>query len=293
MKNLSEKICRLAALVLLSVLIPGTQSCSQTRPSPDRLESGSRGGDSDYKFVKTSVFSDQEMERFLLNARVITPMPMAITSTTFPMALELRWEGKVRKAIFKYGHVESNGVAPVPLDSYRHEVAAYRLDRVLDLKMVPVAVIRTVGTEGALMEWVSNALPEPQLRKTSKHPSEPQRLIRQQAVMRLFDALILNPYRTGDDQLITPDDWKLHLIDHSRAFGTSSELSESFISQRADLSRSLLRKLEKLDKQSLKILFDGLLNDAQIEAILLRRGKILKKISADREQYGDATVFHE
>jgi hypothetical protein len=293
MKSLYDKTTRLAALVFFSVVIPGTQGCSLPPPPEAWLEDGSGGGNSKPKVRTDSALSDPEMERFLLNARVITAFPAVIRATTSPMALEVEWEGEIRKAIFKYGHFESEGVERLPIDSYRHEVAAYLLDRVLGLKMVPVAVIRMVKTEGTLMAWVSKAFTEQQLRNIGRYPSDPQLLIQQQAVMKLFDALILNLSRRESDQLITPGEWKLHLIDHSRAFGTSRKLPESFVSKRASLPRSLLTNLEKLEEESLKILLDELLGDAQIEAMLERRDKILKKIGADRKQYGDAAVFQD
>jgi hypothetical protein len=293
MKSLYDKITFVAALVLFSAVIAGTQGCSLPPPPEAWLEDGSRGGDSNGQVRTDSIRSDQEMERFLLNARVVTDLPVVIPATTFPMVLDLEWEGEIRRVAFKYGHSESEAVERPSPDSYRYEVAAYRLDRVLDLKMVPVAVIRTINVEGALIGWISNAFTEQQLRKRGSYPSDPQRLIQQQAVMNLFDALILNVYRRESDQLITPGEWKLHLIDHSRAFGTSRELPESFVSQGASLPRFLLRSLEQVEEQSLKILLDGLLSDAQIEAMLARRDKILKKIGADRKQYGDGTVFQK
>jgi len=275
----------LAALTLLSVSIPGLQSCSLPPPPDSWLEGGS-GGEQPSVSVRTdSAISDLEMEDFLLNARPHTDMPVLISATTFPMAMDVEWKGEIRKAIFKYRHSESRdpggsgsgGAGRGSLDSYRHEVAAYRLDRLLDVKMVPVAIIRTLNTEGALIEWISGAFTEQQLRKRGDYPGAPQQLIQQRAVMKLFDALILNVDRKESDQLITPGSWKLHLIDHSRAFGTSGRLPKGFVPQRASLPRSLLQNLENLEKASLEILLDGLVTDAQISAMLRRRDEILKR----------------
>jgi len=228
--------------------------------------------------------SDQAVERYLLKAQV-TRIHMVMTATTYPMSVDLERKGEVRRAVFKYGQSEGP-----PLDDFRHEVAAYRLDRALDLHMVPVAVLRNVKTEGALIEWISPASTEQELREQGALPSDTQRLDEQRAVMNLFDALILNLDRKESDQLITTEDWNLHLIDHSRAFQVSTDLPESFVSQPCHLSQSLERKLEKLEAKPLAILFDGLLTDAQIQALLQRRDKILTKIAADREQMGDTAV---
>ncbi len=101
-------------------------------------------------------------------------------------------------------------------------------------------------------------------------------------MMNLFDALVLNLDRKESDQLVTTEDWNLHLIDHSRAFQTSTDLPDGFVSQPCHIPQSLERKLENLEAKPLAILFDGLLSKAQIEALLERRDKILDKIAADR-----------
>jgi hypothetical protein len=244
--------------------------------------------------------NDQKMERFLLKAKV-TRIHMVVGATTNPMVLDLERKGETRRAAFKYGHFESLGQeisedqgADQPiLDSYKHEVAAYRLDRALDIHMVPVAVIRDVKTEGALVEWISDSYTEQELRDKGNYPSDPQRLDQQMAVMRLFDALILNLDRKENEKLITPSDWKLHLIDHSRGFRTSEELPESFTSQPVSLPRYILKNLKKLKKDSLEILLGDFLSGAQIDTLLARRDSILEKTEGDLNQYGERAVFQD
>jgi hypothetical protein len=294
MTNLHDRKTFLAALVLASVLIPGAQGCTSSASLQAWLDEGpdegldEAPGDSQSSAAVRvdSLISDQEMENFLLNARVVTDMPRLIPATTMPMPLEIEWEGEIRKALFKYGHLEApgpgssgndaaEGASP---DSYRHEIAAYRLDRALGLEMVPVSVVRNFRQEGALMEWVSGSFTEEKLRKRGDYSDTPKSLIQQRAAMRLFDALILNVYREESDQLITPGSWKLHLIDHSRAFGTSMRLPESFDPSSANLPASLLKNLENLKGTSLRILLEGLVNDRQILALLSRRDEILKRM---------------
>jgi hypothetical protein len=255
--DLSRSGIHVSVLALFLTTVPGTT-----------LMADSRSG-------------DQDMERYLLKAEV-TRIHMVMSATTYPMSVDLERKKDVRRAAFKYGH--SDGP---PIDDFRHEIAAYRLDRALDMHMVPVAVRRHIKTDGALIEWISPAFTEPELREQGKLPMDTRRLDEQRAVMHVFDALIMNQERKADEQLITPDDWNLHLIDHSRAFQTSTDLPESFVSHPCHLPPSLERKLEKLEAKPLKILFQDLLSDAQIAALLERRDKILLKIATDREEMGD------
>jgi hypothetical protein len=286
MTNLHDRKTFFAALVLASVLIPVAQSCTSSASLKAWLDD-ERGDDPSSAAVRAdSLASDQEMENFLLNGRVATDMPRLIPATTMPMPLDIEWEGEIRKALFKYGHSEApgpgssgnNAAEDASPDSYRHEIAAYRLDRALGLEMVPVSVVRDFMREGALMEWVSGSFTEEKLRKRGDYSETPKSLIQQRAAMRVFDALILNVHREESDQLITPGTWKLHLIDHSRAFGTSTKLPESFDPSSANLPASLLKNLENLEGTSLRILFDGLVNDKQILALLSRRDEILKRM---------------
>ena len=241
--------------------------------------------------------SDEAMESFLLNAEVVGIQQM-LPGSTYPMAVELESHGTVRRAAYKYRPADlpltEDTVIGEPLaDSYLYEVAAYRIDRELGLGLVPVSVIRDIHAEGALIEWIENAMTEEKLRQAADNQGVPESLARQKAVMILFDALILNKDRKPSDQLVTPEDWRLHLLDHSRSFQVSDEVPEAFLSRPVSLPRALLHRLVQLNTESLTELLDGLVTAAQVEAMLRRRDRILEKIALDREKYGDAVVFQD
>lgn len=270
------EFCRSATLILVAMAFVGNQATADSRPS------------------------DQKVERFLLKANV-TRIHMVVAATTNPMAVDLERKGETRRAAFKYGqgdrpdpgNTEYPGADQPSLDSYMHEVAAYRLDRALDMHMVPVAVLRTVKTPGALVEWIEDAFTEQELRDKGQYPGDSTRLDQQKKVMEFFDALILNVNRKEEEMLITPSDWNLHLIDHSRGFRTAGELPEDFLSQPANLPKPMLKQLQKLDKDSIEILLGEFLSAAQIDSLLARRDLILAKIEADIAQYGEQAVFQE
>lgn len=228
--------------------------------------------------------TDRSVERFLLKASVVQ-IRMVMSATTYPMSIDLERKREVRRALFKYTHREE------PLrDSYLHEVAAYRLDRALDLQMVPVSVLREIKTPGALIEWVDSARSVEDLRAENDRRLDSRALRDQQAVMAVFDALISNPDRKASDQLVTADG-RLHLIDHSKAFQTLAELPEEFVAHPCRLPKDMERRLAKLEAEPLTVLLEGLLDEGQIRAMLERRDQILDKIAADRTTLGEAAVY--
>ncbi len=85
MTNLHDRKTFLAALILASVLIPGAQGCTSSASLKAWLDE-EPGGDQPSAAVRVdSLISDQEMENFLLNARIVTDMPTLIPATTMPM----------------------------------------------------------------------------------------------------------------------------------------------------------------------------------------------------------------
>ena len=232
-------------------------------------------------------------------------MPKSSASASrAPSKLTLELDGKTMTAAWKDVDIYKSGMTKLPdgkseinfSDKYVYERAAYLLDRHLGLNMVPVAVIRKWrGKEGAVVEWVENATPEHVRQDQELHPPDPVSFDYQMAIMKLFDALIYNVDRNLSNQLITMDgdEWKLHLIDHSRSFRQVKNLPKVFASKPVSLPRDLLTELEAMNDETLKELLKGVVTKPQIKTMLVRRDKILEKIASDRKSYGDRMVFQD
>lgn len=114
------------------------------------------------------------------------------------------------------------------------ELAAYRLDRLLQLGMVPVTVRREVGGQDGTLQLVpAVAMTERErvARGRGKSPSCP--IAKQVAAMFVFDALIHNVSRSPSSMLFEQDDWMLMLVDHTDSFGVTGALPTA--AQGADL----------------------------------------------------------
>jgi hypothetical protein len=244
--------------------------------------------------------ADLEIERFLLEGNVIDEkeIPVGISR---PLKLTLQLDGETMVAAFKTIDLMLTGKTDFPdgsyemnfVDSYKNDRAAYLLDRQLGLNMVPVAVLRKYkGKSGAMVAWVSDAFDERERREKDLRPDDHRVLSRQQDRMKIFETLLLNVDLNQTNMLYTPD-WKLHLIDHSRAFRSWKSVPDSFKKNLLTLTRELLANLEALEEQQVRELLKGLVPKSKVKALMSRRDIIVQKIAADREKFGDWAVFPE
>jgi hypothetical protein len=168
-------------------------------------------------------------------------------------------------------------------ESYKSEVAAYELDKYLDLGMVPVVVERKIdGAVGAVVLWLEGVRTWSEVLPLTK----PATWSRQLARMKLFDDLIGNSDRNKGN-LLVDEAWNLYLIDHSRAF-----LDDRALPQTIDhVDSALWARIEALDETTLLTAAGTWLTKSQIKSILARRDKMAAAIAALVKKNGRAAVF--
>ena len=102
--------------------------------------------------------SDSDVEKFLQSARVVSSASIGQGVTKASRAT-LSLAGRVHDAQIQSVSIKLNDLYdpagnPVPWrDDYRHNVAAYKLDRLLGLNMVPPTVERLSGKQRAGFTW--------------------------------------------------------------------------------------------------------------------------------------------
>ena len=171
-------------------------------------------------------------------------------------------------------------------DSWSFNVAAYRIDRLLGLKLVPVSVERRWRTNvGAFTWWVDDVMMDEaeRLKRKAQSP-DPQGWNEEMQLVRLFDQLIYNIDRNLGNLVIT-NDWTIWAIDHTRAFRTAEKLKTPANVARCD--RQVFVKLKALDRDTLRREVGKYLQNWEIDALLKRRDAIVKII----EDKGDAGQF--
>ncbi len=228
--------------------------------------------------IKLSGMNDRELEDFLATGEITAKKEIG-TGITKPFKITITNGDKSINAVFKT--VNSRPVTGSDYDEsdrYHYDVAAYRLDQMLDLQMVPAAVIRKIdGKEGMLQYWVENSINERDREKT-KAPFESFCKKDQQYWMRfVFDILIYNEDRNLTNILWTQSDFMMVFIDHTRAFRLTSKRPKQYRKAPLYVSDLLRKKLESLNMDNLTENLSPYLNNMQIRSILNRRDLILKE----------------
>ena len=234
---------------------------------------------------KLSGMSDAELEEFMRTAPIVKIKKLD-TGITNPKRVTQERDGVSNDAVFKYedtnpGIESKEKYIPRRFndsDRYVYDVAAYKLDRMLDWELVPTAVITEVeGDEGALSDWVENAINERDRLEQELPFSGYCKQYEQYRMRFVFDILIHNDDRNLTNILWTKDDYMMKFIDHSLAFRSTEKRPKQYRKVTLEVSDLLRSRLQSLDKDGLSQELSPYLHERQIEGILARRDLILKE----------------
>lgn len=159
-------------------------------------------------------------------------------------------------------------------DSYRYNIAGYRLARLLGLPNVPVSIERTFDNKAAAFTWwVDDVIMDEAARaKEDVTGPDPLRFRQQMQIMNVFDELIQNRDRNRGNVLWTAD-WTLWMIDHTRAFRTGNELLRP--ERLVHCDRALLDRLRALTRDDVRTAMGRTLNGRELGALMARRDLIV------------------
>jgi hypothetical protein len=248
--------------------------------------------------AKARAGSDADKESFLLEAEVVRARS-APGGVTGSIRATLRRGGMTHDAdiqVIDESSPERTLASTTELDfrdSWRNNVAAYRLDRLLGLGMVPVTVIRDYDAKrGAFTWWLDERLmTEKERYQTRQQVPDVEAWNRQVHVVRIFDQLIFNFDRNLSNLLIDKS-WQLWMIDHTRAFKVFKDLRDQKQLPES-CPRRLLAALRRLDEPTLKTRAGGLLSMGQIEGLLGRRDRIVAHYDRLIAAHGEAAVLYD
>jgi hypothetical protein len=259
----------------LAVVLAGSLLAHQSAPVPAQAATGAACS-------KVWVGHEAEFEEALRLGKVtkIENVPIGVTKPQRGML-----EPPVPVARFMWKQLPP-GYRSGFMESYKAEIAAYELDKLLELHMVPPTVQRSLsGLNGAAMYWIENTKGW-DMKKPPQGP-EPE-WSKQITRMKMFDLLIGNIDR-NQGNLIYDADWHLFLIDHSRAFIGKKDLKG--IAPMARVDRALWTRMQALTEESLKQALGEWVGGGDLRAILTRRDVMAKEIQKLIAEKGAAAVW--
>jgi hypothetical protein len=245
---------RLRRLVLLLALVPVVLGQAQ---SP-----------SDKPAAKTWVGRNQEIEEYLKTADCVS---MRWFEGNVSAQCTLRPGGPVARMSWR---TLPPGIYRGFRESYKSEIAAYELDKLLKMDMVPPTVERQIdGSDGAAQQWVEHVVDatDPALPDGESRAHWGKQHLR----MRMFDNLIGNRDRNLRTQLHDTA-WNLILVDQTRAFGVESDL----VRKMSEIDDAYWVRIDGLTRKQLDEALGKWLEQNQIDAILARRERMRAEIKS-------------
>jgi hypothetical protein len=251
------------------------------------------------QFKPSEIAQREQWEEFLTTADIIKSEPIG-EGVTKPTRLYLK-KGEIEKmGAWK----NPSGMMDGFLEGWQYEIAAYRMDKLLDLNMISPTVEREFnGKKGALSLWADTKTSLLKLAEQNKQP--PRSTDPAKYLTRAFDSLIANEDLTQQNVLYT-EDWRTILIDHSRSFRSDREFTKKLmfgahgVKKFQDgslilfrrLPRAFVEKVKTLDFTTIKNAMGPYLTEKEINAVLARKKLLLDEIAEMIKQQGEDKVLY-
>lgn len=225
-------------------------------------------------------WTDEQKEEFLRTAEVIDVDDLEI-GITQPLRATLRLGDLVHEAHIQRVD-ERAPIKQLPTgtefnyrDYWGFNIAAYRLDRLLGLNIVPAAVERKYRGSAAAFSWWIEDIQMMEKERWQKGVEPPNRDAwnEQMRQVRVFNTLAYNTDPNLGNVLID-DDWKIWLVDYTRAFRFQTDLLNA--KSLTHIDRGLLERLRTLSSEMVTNALGDSLNKREQRALLERRDKIVQ-----------------
>jgi hypothetical protein len=246
---------------------------------------------------QSTLLAKDDIRQFLLTAEIIKSEeigkglthPWRLTLTDGSLTHDASFQDvdiRTQEAGFAGGGRELNFA-----DSYHFNIAAYELSCLLGIDdMIPVTVEREWrGKKGSLSWWVDVKMDEEERLKQGILPPDKHAWNRQMYNLFLFSQLVYDTDRNVQNILIS-EDWKIWMIDFSRAFRTVRKLQDEKVLLKCE--RNLLDKLRGLARDDVSRAVGDHLTKWEIDALMSRRNSIVAYFDKLIAKKGEAQVLY-
>ena len=186
-----------------------------------------------------------------------------------------------RQIVSLTGEGESINAVFVPESRPRKvntELAAYRLDRLLRLDMVPVTVAREVNGEAGTLQFLpENAADEASRSASGQGGGAWCPLARQWNSMYIFDVLVFNEGRAPHSMAYSRNNWQLMLVGHESAFATRRNKPGYLAEVPLDVTATWVEALQDLSDERLTESLGDVLDKRRLSALGKRRDLLLEE----------------
>jgi len=250
------------------------------------------------QFTPEEIAERPRIEDFLKKAKIVRSQDIG-EGVTKPVRLFLQKEKEECSGCWK----NPKGMRKGYLEGWQYEIAAYELDKLVGLNMIPPTVEREFnGKKGSLQFWVKSEMSDLERIEQGLHfPQDKlENWSKQKYLARAFDCLIANEDRTQQNIRYTKD-WRTILIDHSRSFRSADKFRKRLVLGKngllaqkyfRKLPRAFVEKIQGLNYELIKEAVGPYLNKKEIEAVLDRKRLLLEEVQQMINEKGEDKVLY-
>lgn len=211
------------------------------------------------------------LEGFLRTAKIVSVIPDEEAGRTEPWKIILT-DGENRRT----GYFKHLSLIPMVRDSYKFEIAAYELSKMLQIIHVPPVIEREIeNVAGSLQIFLEDCQSLIKFKQEAAVPLDQQKFTAELQTICVLENLTFCK-RDEEDIFVHNLTGHLFRVDFSEAFGPEHSLLPGF--NVANCSEELVASLTELSKKQLQKRLSVYLSDEEITAILARRDLMLEKI---------------
>jgi hypothetical protein len=207
--------------------------------------------------------------------------------------------GKTKHAFLKPGGLTAEGALRTAqpgfadgfFESHKSEPAAYRLDRLLELDMVPPTVERRYNGEAVSLQlFIPNTKDLRDVTVQKLRAPDPERWNYQLHRAYMFDDLVANIDDNATNLMFDPQ-WNLIKIDCSRCFTNRLVQPFGIGTKFNQIDRPFFERVKALDKATVAREIGDLVEGGAVDALFARRDAIVKAFEKLAMQKGGSQVF--